>query len=167
MHAVCSCSSCHGIPSTRTFVQPNPTPTVPRRPLHHPREPYLYLLPFASATPSESQGLLQAAAGSGFIGFSAFQTPASPSSTIAPTPGASNAGAGGGTARVRAGGGKGSGLGGGGKRGVKTAKVDGGYSPGAHGQVGAVCGRGVGVEVLTVAEVGFFLSDAAPHHCLL
>lgn len=114
--------------------------------------PPAFCLCFASLcfayTPSESQGLLQAAAGSGFIGFSAFQTPASPSSTIPPTPGALTGGAGSGTARVRPGGAKGSAFGGS-KRGIKTARADGGYSPGALGQVGAVGGRGrgVGVEV--------------------
>ena len=115
-----------------------------------PRAPPAFCLCFASLcfgyTPSESQGLLQAAAGSGFIGFSAFQTPASPSSTVPPTPGALTGAAGGGTARVRPGGAKGSAFGGG-KRRIKTAKADGGYSPGALGQVGAICGRGRGVGV--------------------
>lgn len=130
---------------TRTFLQPHPMP--PRLSLASPTStlPCVASLRLAY-TPSESQGLLQAAAGSGFIGFSAFQTQASPSSTIPPTPGALAGGAGGGTARVRPGGAKGSAFGGG-KRGIKTAKADGGYSPGALGQVGAVCGCGRGARV--------------------
>eukprot|EP00903_Cladosiphon_okamuranus_P017695 g16294.t1 len=76
---------------------------------------------------SESQALLQAAAGSGFIGFSAFHTPATPA--FAGAPGV----AGGGTSppSVKASGGTGSR----GQRRVKTAKVDGGRSSGSAGQV--------------------------------
>ncbi|CAM9873395.1 unnamed protein product, partial [Ectocarpus sp. 13 AM-2016] len=76
---------------------------------------------------SESQGLLQAAAGTGFIGFSAFQTAAKVSPTTADVEG-------GGTAGSTPGGKAGAGSGHGGKRRVKTAQVTGGYSAGSAGQ---------------------------------
>ncbi|CAN0179259.1 unnamed protein product [Ectocarpus sp. 6 AP-2014] len=76
---------------------------------------------------SESQGLLQAAAGTGFIGFSAFQTAAKASPTTADAEGGGTAGS---TPAVKAGAGSGHG----GKRRVKTAKVNGGYSAGSAGQ---------------------------------
>ncbi|CBN78079.1 similar to Zinc finger protein 294 [Ectocarpus siliculosus] len=77
---------------------------------------------------SESQGLLQAAAGTGFIGFSAFQTAAKASPTTADVEG-------GGTAGSTPAGKAGAGSGHGGKRRVKMAKVNGGYSAGSAGQV--------------------------------
>lgn len=87
--------------------------------------------------PSESQGLLQAAAGSGFIGFSAFQTPSTPTfAGVARGAAAGDAS----PAGVKA---ASAGAGEGGKRRVKTAKVDRGHSSGSTGQVRFVVGEGV------------------------
>ncbi|CAM9275539.1 unnamed protein product [Hapterophycus canaliculatus] len=80
---------------------------------------------------SESQGLLQAAAGSGFIGFSAFQTPAKVSTASAVLPeesGRNTAGSAPASGKAFAGGGDG------GKRRVKLAKAGGGYSARSPGQ---------------------------------
>lgn len=116
--------------------------------------PYLFLYPLhrnSYLTPySESQGLLQAAAGSGFIGFSAFQTPAK-----APATGLPEGAGDGGAAGSSPAGGKVSAAGGGngGKRRVKTAKRDGGYSAGSPGQVRARDGGGGGGIVVGVGNL--------------
>lgn len=97
---------------------------------------------------SESQGLLQAAAGSGFIGFSAFQTPATPSF----------GGAGGGAAGPSPAGVKASaGTGNGGQRRVKTAKADRGRSSGYTGQV---C-----LMIVVLGGAGGGLSDQGRGRC--
>lgn len=95
---------------------------------------------------SESQGLLQAAAGSGFIGFSSFQTPATPS--VAGVAGVAGAGASPGGVKTS------SGTGSGGQRRVKMAKADGGRSSGSAGQVSFMGGG----HVVTGSRQGAMVS---------
>lgn len=79
---------------------------------------------------SDSQGLLQAAAGTGFIGFSAFQSP-SPASTSTSTPAASGGGGIDGKSSARA---AGKGLG---SKAFKAAS-GGGHGVTGSGQVGII-----------------------------